>query len=656
MKTAVLCALSFLGIFLVVEAEDVSAEELTPVAGGGFDVDPVRLASLAPPPRLSDRELDLHTVPCLPGTTLGIGEIEGQDYFCGVFTVPQNWWAPDGLNLDIGFLVARASGETPRRDPLLSLAGGPGQSSVLAPIVEKYRSVRFERDIIFFDIRGAGVSQRLGVEECLVLALQNGAPTDQIAALQSAATRFLAVARNEETPSTPRLWDLDIPVLNETCWEQFTAQGIDLNQFTTASNARDAIELISAIGYDEFNIEGVSYGTRLAMAIMDGLPGYADAPQLRSVVLDSTFPPSVYLIRTIVHSDHDFILQLLEECSTDRACDAAYPSLGHRLADLLISLDDQPLSVDSETVNLADVVAQLTNVSGSRAAYIPRMIVELEAGELDTYLALRDGQVGTELAESSMGFTFDMADPVQAFISNAATLLDDQAAAEFVFYMSFGLVQDDPIATLRTIVDDGYAGDIRAQMSDMLERLTVDDVVRSPYVARQRALISASEENSEAQRMNLRRSITGTLPHFLYTAIHCADDILHERFEDAVNSYNDLLFPQLTDLDMSRAEAGRCVGWPVQRASIEAKNPVESEVPTLILQGAYDKPTPTYMGRRAHRELNNSTYVLVPQQGHGTWNSAESCVGQIAAAFLDAPSAGVDLDCLDARRPQWALP
>jgi pimeloyl-ACP methyl ester carboxylesterase len=83
---------------------------------------------------------------------------------------------------------------------------------------------------------------------------------------------------------------------------------------------------------------------------------------------------------------------------------------------------------------------------------------------------------------------------------------------------------------------------------------------------------------------------------------------------------------------------------------------VTSDVRTLILQGAYDKSTPVYMGQTAASELENSTYVYVPQQGHETWRNAESCVGQITAAFIQDPNADLDLSCLDARRPQWVLP
>jgi len=109
-------------------------------------------------------------------------------------------------------------------------------------------------------------------------------------------------------------------------------------------------------------------------------------------------------------------------------------------------------------------------------------------------------------------------------------------------------------------------------------------------------------------------------------------------------------------LNKSQAFANRCQNWLVDPAPIAVKGPVSSSVPALILQGAYDKPTPVYMGQTANSELENSTYVLIPQQGHGTWSQTESCVGQIAAAFVQDPEAELDLSCLDARQPQWVLP
>ena len=615
-----------------------------------------RLSALAPPPQLSDREPGLHTVSCLQGTAGGSNEVEGESYICGVFTVPQNWVNPDGRNLDLGFLVARATGENPLPDPLLYLAGGPGASAVLARNFDKYQNVRADRDIIFFDIRGVGVSQRLGFEECLVLALEKGAPTDQIEALQAAATRFLAVANSDEAPPSPDLSDLNLPLLNATCWEQFSSRGIDPSQFTTAASARDAVELIKALGYEIFNIEGASYGTRLAMTIMNNMAEYDDAPELRSVILDSTFPPSVYLIRTLVRSDHDFMLQLLNDCRADAVCDRAYPNLAARLAALLKSLEQTSLTVNGETVTIDDVVDQLTDVTNTRAGFMPRMIAELELGVLDTYLALRAGEVGTDPAEPLPEIALDPSDPVQAFLADASALLDDIAAAEFRVYMNIGLVQEEPLPTLEAIIAEGYPGKTGNQMLEMLQKLTAKDISGSPYVAQQLAIVASTQGTPEMELANTRRGITGGIPHFLYSSIHCADDILHERYEDAVNSYNDLQFQQLVDLDMSRVQAGRCKNWSITAAPIEVKDPVNSNVPTIILQGAYDFRTPIYMGRRADRELENSILVLIPQQRHATWNDAESCVGQIATGFVQNPDAAIDLSCVEARQPQWALP
>jgi pimeloyl-ACP methyl ester carboxylesterase len=617
-----------------------------------------QMAAVAPPPQLSEREPGIHTLPCFPTFSPGPNEVEGEDYTCGAFTVPQNWDEPDGPALDLAFAVAKATGENPEPDPLVYLAGGPGESAVLSgEIWHKYEELRPDRDIVLLDIRGVGQSQRLGYEECLVLALQHGAPAEKVEAVAEAAATLVGQVSGEGGTTPKPVSELNVPVLNAICWEQFTAQGIDPSQFTTAANARDVVELIKALGYESFNIDSVSYGTRLAMTIMDDIAGYNDAPELRSVVLDSTFPPSAYLVRTIVRSDHDFILQLLDECQADAACNEAYPNLKWRLDALLKGLEEEPLTANGETVTVEDVVKQLRDLGELRAAYIPKMIAELEMGVLDTYLALRDLQVGTGHPEPEpvAAEELDLNDPVQVFIRDATALLSGEAALEFPLYVNLALAEEDPLATLQALIEETYTGETAEKMTEMLGALTAEDLANSPYVAQLQAEAAAAMD-PEVQQASMREGFVGQDAFFLFTSIHCADDILHERFEDALNSYNDLQFPQVTDLVMSQAQAGRCENWPVAPAPIEVKDPVSSTVPALILQGAYDKPTPIYMGRRAARELENSTYVLIPQQAHGTWRNAGGCVGQIATAFVQDPEAELDLTCLEARQPQWALP
>jgi len=650
------CYLTFPFVTLIllavfnVEAQDALA---------GPEGQAVPMAVLAPPPRLSDRKPGAQTVPCLPevSLSLGVNLTAGKDYTCGVLTVPQNWDAPDGRNLDISYVVIRATGGNPLPDPLIFLAGGPGSSGILNTDIRMFQDLHARRDIILYDIRGAGLSQRTGFAECLVLAMQNGVTDEKIKALWEPNDQLWAATHiGEPALETLKNSEVDHPVLNEICWEQFSGQGLDMNRFSTASNARDAVELVKALGYESFNIYSASYGTRLAMTIMDVLPEFEGAPELRSVVLDSTFPPSVYLVRTLVRSHHDYMVQLLEECQSDTACNAAYPNLKQRLSGLLNRLGGKPIKANGETVTLENFIDQLTNTGNSRAAFIPKMIAEAERGMLDTYLALRDGKAGANPVETIVPVELDKSDPVQAFISDSFDLLSDDAAIMFIVYANMILVQEDPVTVFHSFIVESYAGEIGDKMLKMLGDLNSGDFANSPYASQQRA-IAAVAADPELIPVKRRKGIISGMPRPLYSSIHCIDDIRHERFEDAVNSYNDLLFPQLTDLVESKGQANRCVNWPVTAAPIEVKDPVSSDVPAIILQGSFDRSTPVYMGRRASRELENSTFILVPQKGHGTWSAGKSdCVGQIATAFVQNPRAEPDLSCLETRKPQWVLP
>ena len=70
------------------------------------------------------------------------------------------------------------------------------------------------------------------------------------------------------------------------CYSNLTAQGIKLEMYDSVTSAADANDLRIALGYDQVNYYGSSYGTLLGLLVM------RDHPQgARSVVLDSVFPP-----------------------------------------------------------------------------------------------------------------------------------------------------------------------------------------------------------------------------------------------------------------------------------------------------------------------------------------------------------------------------
>jgi pimeloyl-ACP methyl ester carboxylesterase/heat shock protein HslJ len=612
------------------------------------------------PPQLSDKVSGIEIGPCQVGVPVGPDEVEGETYYCGTFTVPMDWNNPDRGNLDLGFIVIKATGENPEPDPLIYLAGGPGQSAVATPALA-YDKLRSKHDILRLDQRGVGISQRLNYEECLVLAAQTGATDSEIELLLTAINPPI----DDESGETMVSEDAEEQI-DQICWEQFSAQDLDLNQFTTAASARDVVELVKALDYSSFNIHGISYGTRLAMTIMNDLSQYEDAPELRSVVLDSAFPPSIYLLSSLPRNDHDPVLQLLEDCWLDDACHEAYPNLEERLGVLLNELEQEPIKSDDQIVTVEDVVSTLTKLSGTRSGYMPKMIAELENDVLDTYLSLLNGEIGMGFPEGVPGL--DRSDPVQVFIGDSVALIggneDIFLMFEYVSGVDEALGSDDPQRAMADFINQNYSDEVRDQLLEKLDGLTVEDFANTSYVPQFAGDSAPEEEETEgdpkaiaqADLDNQRALAVIGSAQLLYKTIHCIEDIQFETFEDVVDSAHQLKYPQLASLELAKTESEACVNWPVEAVSREIKNAVSSDIPALILQGAYDNRTPVYMGKTASAELENSTYVLIPQQGHEVWINATDCASRIATAFVMDPTQELDLSCLETRMPRRALP
>ncbi len=620
------------------------------------------MAALNPPPRASDRPLGVDIEACDFGTPLGAHEKEGETYYCGVFTVPQDWEEPDGARIDLRFVVARATRESPEPDPLVFLAGGPGQSAI-ASALSAYDAVRPTRDIVRLDQRGTGRSQRLGLEECLVLALQDESAGEDVELLLSA----MAAAERDDVNASTSEAAASRKAIKETvdrlCWNQFTAQGLNLNVFTTAQSARDVVELLKALDYTAFNLHGTSYGTRLAMTIMRELVGIDEAPELRAVVLDSPFPPSMHLLTTTPHNYHDPVIRIFSECRSDPVCANAYPDLQARFVALLERLETNPIESDGETIGPRELLRTIADLRGTRAGYIPRMIAELETGNPSTYLALERRELGMESAEAVGGLDAD--DPVQVYIAEVMSVLGSggeiTAGIQFIAGFSKAMQEEEPLRALERFIRDGYAGDVQDRLLVLTRDLDPADIDDSTMVAELRAGAEAAtpqgpEEQAAAKARADRLLAIIEIAQFLNKNIHCAEDLHFATLDQALAVVEGLEIPQLADRGDLVEQAARCDAWPVKPQPSSVTAPVRSDIPTLILQGAYDVKTPVIMGQEAARQLSRSTLAIVPQQGHEVWVNATNCPAKLATAFIIDPTRRLDLSCLETRKPRWALP
>lgn len=236
------------------------------------------------------------------------GQVEGESVECGYLEIPENRTDPNTRQIRLAVAIFRHPEGATDPDPIIYLSGGPGGSSLelinlaFDQVFEPY----FEtgRDLIFFDQRGIGYSKPaldcLEVQDLSLDMLDNEVGGRQI--------------------TDQEAYDL---MLNSflACGEDLEGKA-DLNTYNSAASAADVNDLRRALGYDQVNLWGVSYGTRLALGVMRDYP-----EGLRSVILDSTYPPDVDLYLAAPQNADRAFNVLFDACTEDPNCNQHYPDL-----------------------------------------------------------------------------------------------------------------------------------------------------------------------------------------------------------------------------------------------------------------------------------------------------------------------------------------
>jgi pimeloyl-ACP methyl ester carboxylesterase len=294
-------------------------------------------------------------------------DLDSFDVTCAYLTVPEDRANPDRASIELAVAIIPSRSANPRPDPIIYLEGGPGGSALLGISSWIDSPLRDDRELILFDQRGTGLS--LPSLNCVEEEL----------------------AEDDET-STQAVID---------CRDRLIADGVDLNAYTTAANATDVADLIDQLGYDEVNLFGISYGTRLALAVLRDNPA-----GVRSVILDSPYPPNVAATNEQALNAGMAIQAMLRGCAADAACADAFPDLENRFYALLERLNDEPLTaelvdLDGETSEVEltgdDLVSRLSDwlYITDYVGYMPLLIAELDEGVTDTFSFLAsEGDTG----------------------------------------------------------------------------------------------------------------------------------------------------------------------------------------------------------------------------------------------------------------------
>lgn len=222
----------------------------------------------------------------------------GREARCGWLSRPLGGTTGGSKDAEIRIrvVVLPAMARIGKPDPVFFLAGGPGQSAIeLAPLLQqRFSRLRNRRDLVLVDQRGTGQSAPL---QCPMVP-----PTRPLSA-----------------SADPRVQAEEI----QACMREAQALPYgDLTAFTTTHAMQDLDAVRAALGADQINLIGGSYGTRAGLEYLRLYP-----ERVRRLVLDGLAPPDMALPVSMGLDARALLLQQLDRCESDDRCRQYFPRL-----------------------------------------------------------------------------------------------------------------------------------------------------------------------------------------------------------------------------------------------------------------------------------------------------------------------------------------
>ena len=227
---------------------------------------------------------------------------------CGWFEVAENPADPDGRKIKLRVARVPAKDRTTEPDPLIFFAGGPGQAATETwPLMSfSLKKLNESRDILLVDQRGTGQSNPL---RCPQIELEEALGLD---------------------------WEQ----LERTTQECLDLLEGDPRYYTTTIAMQDVDRVRAALGYEQVNLFGVSYGTRAAQVYLRLFPD-----RVRSMVLDSVVPQTLTLGTEHAMNLDQAIYRVLNGCDEDSDCRGAFPDSAQKLSGLVKQLEENPVEI-----------------------------------------------------------------------------------------------------------------------------------------------------------------------------------------------------------------------------------------------------------------------------------------------------------------------
>jgi pimeloyl-ACP methyl ester carboxylesterase len=311
---------------------------------------------------------------CAPAFALQLGsmvfkscEIGSGNYLskaeCAYLEVPENYAAPNARKIKLHIALIAANARKPKLEPVVFLAGGPGQSASdsYGQVAAGFREILKTRHLLLIDQRGTGLSH----------ALKCQLPDD----IDSQVAPDSGLAQK----------------LAQDCLAKLDA---DPRFYTTTVATQDLERLRVAVNAPQLNLVGFSYGTRVAQQFARHYP-----KSVRSLILDGIAPNPLILGSEHAKNLDDALSQQFARCVADKACHARFGDPAQTLATLKQTLRAQPSEImiaDPLTAKMRSVklgigalqgMARFYAYASEMAALVPLLMDEAKQGRPQAMLA-----------------------------------------------------------------------------------------------------------------------------------------------------------------------------------------------------------------------------------------------------------------------------
>ncbi len=160
----------------------------------------------------------------------------------------------------------------------------------------------------------------------------------------------------------------------KACLARFAA---DAAQYTSAPAMDDLADVVRALGYEQVNVYGLSYGATAAQYLL------AQHPELvRTAILDGATLLDVPIFELWAPNGQRALRSILARCAAAPRCARAFPRARREVFEVMAALRRKPVRADGATIGAAEVAGtiQMLSRTPEGAARIPWVAHEARTG------------------------------------------------------------------------------------------------------------------------------------------------------------------------------------------------------------------------------------------------------------------------------------